>query len=478
MSGILTGLQPERVFYYFERLTRIPRCSMQEKQVSDYLYDWAREKRLEVIQDQSFNILIKKPGTAGYETSPTVILQGHLDMVCEKNLDTVHDFLKDPLKLRVEGDDIYASGTTLGADNGIAVAYVMAILESRDLSHPPLEVLLTTNEETGMSGVQNFDCTELQGKILMNLDSDREGIFTAGCAGGGRIDFSIPVVQAAPQFKSFYKLTIKGLKGGHSGTDIHRERGNAIKLLGRILYDLDDRMDLMTLAGGSKSNAIPRESWAVIGVDSAVNLPEFVNRWNKILHHELMFSDPGVQITLEPTQGSVSVYDRSTRERVIHLLNLIPSGPLNWDLEREIVVCSNNPGVLTTDVDRIILTCAPRSSVNSLFDRIINLSREIAKILAIQVNLSALYPAWEYAKESKIRDLCLEAFADLFGGQGKVNVIHAGLECGFLAEKIPGLDAVSLGPNMFDIHSPNEHLSINSTRRTFALVCEVLKRMK
>lgn len=478
MSGILNGLQPERVFNYFEAVTKIPRCSMREKQVSDYLYHWANERNLEVIQDEAFNILIKKPGTAGYEASPTVILQGHLDMVCEKNMDTVHDFLKDPLKLRIVGDDIYASGTTLGADNGIAVAYVMALLDSAELPHPPLEVMLTTNEETGMTGVQNLDCTSLKGRILMNLDSGEEGIFTVGCAGGGRVDFFIPVGQTAPQFRSFYKLTLKGLQGGHSGTDIDKERGNAIKLLGRILYDLNDRMELAALAGGSKSNAIPRESWAVIAVGSAVDLPDFVNKWNNILHHELFFSDPGVRVTLERTDVAAAVYDRATRERVIHLINQIPDGPLSRDLERDIVVSSNNPGILTADADKITLTCAPRSSIKSLLNHFIDLAGEIAKILEIRVSVSSLYPAWEYAKESKIRDLCLETFADLFGAQGKVSVIHAGLECGFLAEKIPGLDAVSLGPNMFDIHSPNEHLSISSTRRTFAFLCEVLKRMK
>jgi len=477
MSGVLEGLEPRKVFTYFEQLTQIPRCSSHEKQVSDYLVEWARARGLEVVQDQALNLIIRKPASPGYETAPPVILQGHLDMVCEKNADTVHDFSKDTLKLRVDGDYIYASGTTLGADNGIAVAMAMAILDSPELDHPPLEVVLTTDEEAGMSGVQRLDPGLLKGRVLINLDSEEEGVFTAGCAGGGRVDFTIPVKKTTPHYKHFYRLTVKGLKGGHSGTDIDKERGNALRILGRVLNGLKDRCELAGLSGGSKANAIPRESQALLAVDDPAWLKETVSRWDSTLKRELAFTDPAVRILVEPDEAVETVYAPETHAKVVHLLNLVPNGPLHRDPEHDVVVASNNLGVLTSDDTAITLTCAPRSSVRSLLDHFLETAAVIGEILHLQVKPSSFYPGWEYTPQSTIRDLCLKTYADLYHKPGKVNVIHAGLECGFFVEKIPGLDAISFGPDMFDVHSPNEHLSIASTQRTYTLLCEILKRM-
>lgn len=478
MSRVLEGLEPQKVFYYFEELSRIPRPSAHEKQISDYLVGWAKDRGLEVIQDQALNVIIKKPATPGYENAPTVILQGHLDMVAEKNLDTDHDFLRDPIKLRIVDGYIYGTGTTLGSDDGIAVAYAMAILDASDLPHPALEVVLTTDEEAGMTGVQQLDTKMLRGKILINLDSEDEGIFTAGCAGGGRVEFVIPVVPTAPRLKQFYTLTVKGLKGGHSGSDIDKERGNAIKILGRILYDLKSDCEVATLSGGSKANAIPRESQAVLAVNDHVNLTDFIARWNDTLKHEFILSDRNVEITLERAEVPVNVYDHSTLEKLIHLINLISSGPMRRDLEHHLVVYSNNLGVLAADDTQITLTCSPRSSMKSMMDEFLATAAQIAEIFKIQMKVSSLYPGWEYAPESRIRDLCLQTYEDLYQTKGTVNIIHAGLECGFLMEKIPELDAISFGPDMADVHSPNEHLSIDSTRRTFRLLCEVLKRIQ
>jgi dipeptidase D len=480
MSGILDGLQPEKVFYYFEELSKIPRCSNHEKKVSDFLYHWATAKNLEVIQDEALNILIKKLGTPGYENSPTVILQGHMDMVCEKNLDTVHDFYNDPLTLRVVEDYIYASGTTLGADNGIAVAYAMAILDSSDIPHPPLEVIITTDEENGLTGMEKLDPQQIGGKILINLDSEDEGIFTAGCAGGGRIAFSIPVSKVAPKFKKFYKLTIKGLKGGHSGNDIDKERGNSIKLLGRLLYALKDNIEISSIFAGSKANAIPREGQVVLAVSDKISIGDSINKWNDTFKHELMFSDADILVAIDEMEalGDGQVYDEATKQRIIHLINIVPNGPISRDLEQSIVVYSNNIGVISADDSEITFICAPRSSIRSLLNQLIDITRQIAEILNIQVEDSSIYPGWEYAKKSKIRELCLKTYEDLYGVKGKVNVIHAGLECGYLMEKIPGLDAISMGPNMVDVHTPDEHLSISSTERTFNLLCEILKRIQ
>ncbi|HBE77306.1 MAG TPA: aminoacyl-histidine dipeptidase [Firmicutes bacterium] len=482
MAGILGGLQPEKVFYYFEELSKIPRGSNHEKQVSDFLYQWAQGKNLEVVQDKALNIIIKQPGTGGYENSAAVILQGHMDMVWEKNQATVHDFLHDPLKLRIVGDDIYATGTTLGADDGIAVAYAMAILDSSEIPHPPLEVVFTTDEENGMSGMENLnpEQEQLRGRILINLDCEDEGIFTAGCAGGGRVKFTLPIIKATSQFKNFYKLTVKGLKGGHSGIDIDKERANSIKLLGRILYDLKDNIEIAGIAGGSKANAIPRESWAVVTVNDQFNLEDAINQWNQRLKHELMFTDAEVQVLTEKADATAQVYDEKVKQDIIHLINLIPYGPANRDLERDLVIYSNNLGVIATDEDekKITFICSPRSSVRSLFNQFIDFAEQLGEILHIDVEIASLYPSWEYAKESKIRDLCLRVYQDVTGMKGQINVIHAGLECGIFMEKIPDLDAISLGPTMVGVHTPNEHLSISSTRRMFEFLCELLKRLK
>ncbi len=478
MANILAGLQPEKVFYYFEELSKIPRGSTHEKKVSDYLYQWAKGKNFDVIRDETLNILIKKPGTPGYEKAPTVVLQGHMDMVWEKNHDTVHDFFNDPLKLRVVEDYIYASGTTLGADNGIGVAFAQAILDSSEIPHPPLEVLITTDEENSLIGMEKFDSKQLSGRILINVDNEEEGIFTSGCAGGGRIYFHIPVRKVAPRYKQFYKLSIRGLKGGHSGNDIDKERGNSIKLLGRILYDIKDNIEIAELSGGAKANAIPRESWAVLSVRDGFAIEDSVRGWNETLKYELAFSDADIQVTIEKLDASSEVYEEKIKETIIHLITIIPNGPLVRDLELNIVVYSNNLGVISATDSQITFECCPRSSVKSLFRQLLGISEQIAEILHIQFEANAFYPSWEYAKESKIRDLFVKTYEDLYGKKGTVNVIHAGLECGFLVERIPGLDAISIGPNMYDIHTPNEHLSIRSVGRTFKLLCEVLKQLK
>lgn len=478
MAGMLEGLQPEKVFYFFEEISKIPRGSTYEKKVSDYLYEWAKGKNFEVTRDEALNILIKKPGTPGYENAPMVILQGHMDMVWEKNQDTVHDFFNDPIKLRVVGDYIYASGTTLGGDNGIGVACAQAILDSSDIPHPPLEVLITTDEENGLTGMEKFNAKKLTGRILINVDNEEEGIFTSGCAGGGRIYFHIPERKVAPKYQQFYKLGIKGLKGGHSGNDIDKERGNSIKLLGRILFDLKDNIDIAELGGGAKANAIPRESWAVVSVKGGFGIEETVREWNKTLKYELAFSDADIQVTIDKYDGSRDVYDENIKKTIIRLITIIPNGPLARDLEHNLVIYSNNLGVMSIKDDKIFFECCPRSSVKSLFRQLLGICEQIAEMLHIQFEANSFYPSWEYTQESQIRDLFVKTYEDLYGVKGTVNVIHAGLECGFLVERIPGIDAVSIGPNMYDLHTPNEHVSISSVGKTFKLLCEVLKRLK
>lgn len=478
MDRILKGLEPESVFFYFEEFSRIPRGSTYEKRVSDYLYRWAVDKKLDVVQDAFLNILIKKPGTKGYEDASPVILQGHMDMVCEKNMDVDHDFMTEPLKLRIDGDYVYASGTTLGADNGIGVACAMALLDSENLSHPPLEVLITADEEAGMTGAEGFDAGQLKGRTLINLDEEYEGKFTASCAGGGTVKLFIPVERKTPAYGRFWRLTVKGLKGGHSGEDIDKERGNAIKLLGRMLYDLKGHVEIASVSGGAKSNAIPRESRADLALSDDIDMADFIDRWSTVLKNEFMFSDPDISVSAERIDGVSAVYAEKARDALIASINLIPNGPLARSPELNMVICSNNLGIAASDEDVITLTCAPRSSNESMMKQFLDIAKQISEVLRIEMEASSFYPAWEYQKESAIRELCMETYEALYGVKGEVTIIHAGLECGIFVKKMPGLDAISIGPNLYDIHTPNEHFSISSVQRTFHFLCRLLEKMK
>lgn len=472
-------INTERVFHYFREISKIPRCSKKEERISQYLYDWAKSKELEVIQDKQKNIIIYKKASKGYENAPTVILQGHMDMVCEKNADKVHDFDKDPISLVYKNDFIYADGTTLGADNGIAVAMILAILESNSLEHPAIEALITTDEETGMTGVANLDGSVLKGRIMINLDSGDEGMFLAGCAGGGRLYFSADIEDADSQYKNVFQLVVKGLQGGHSGAEIHLDRANANKILGRLLYKIRDLIELVDIGGGSAENAIPREAFAVIKTNSQDELKELIDGMHLELKKEYQFSDPGIDIKIEEIDSNNSkVLTKKMFDQYLNLINLIPYGPLKTTTEIDLVILSNNPGVVKIKDKKLQLTCAPRSSIVSSLEDFVDRMEQLGSMTGFNLEKTAFYPGWEYAKESKVREIGLGAFKDIFGAEAKVKAIHAGLECGFIMEKIPGLDAISLGPNMYNLHSPDEHLSIGSTERTYELLNEIIRRIK
>ncbi len=473
---VLEGLKPEKVFYYFEEISKIPRCSGHEKQISDYLFNFAKSKNLEVIQDKYLNVIIKKPASKGYEQAPVVMLQGHMDMVCEKNDGIDHDFEKDPIKLRVSDGYIYGTDTTLGADNGIALAYALSILNS-DLDHPALEVLITVDEEKGMTGAENVDGGLFKSKYLLNLDSEEEGVFTSGCAGGSEINFKIPLkFQNSKQ--AAYRIRVKGLSGGHSGTDISKEKGNANKILGRILYDLMDDVELVSITGGSKTNAIPREANAVITAKTN-KVYEKVEKWNRILKNEYAFTDSSVKVIIECLNKELVPLEKSIFTKVVSLINLIPVGVLSKSTVIDLVVSSNNLGVITTDENYITLFSHSRSSVETLLTYgFVPSMKQLASLLDVEFEAGSHYPGWEYAKESKIRDICIEVYKSMFKKEAVVAAIHAGLECGLLMGKIPGLDAISMGPDAYDAHSPNEHVSIKSVENVYKLLCEILKKMK
>lgn len=480
----MKGSKAGRVFDYFEEISRIPRGSGNEKGISDYLVDFANRHNLEVIQDKAYNIIIKKPGTIGYENSPGVILQGHMDMVCEKNIGTEHDFTKDPIKIKVVDDMIYAEGTTLGADNGMAIAYCLALLESKDIPHPPVEVLITTEEETGMGGAMALDANNLSGRLLVNMDSEEEGKLLVSCSGGVRITESLPVEWVDADDRTPYVISIRGLKGGHSGMEIHKGRGNSNRLMGRVLNGLQEGLDfyIASINGGAKMNAIPREADAVVLIKAAdyEKLNSSISKWDAVFKNELRASDKGVTLTLNNYSEKISkAFSKDTAVKAIASLLLIPNGIQSMSMEIPgLVESSNNLGVVTTTENEVKFECAVRSSVKTLKYSIMNQAKMVAEMVGAEFRADSDYPEWQYNPDSKLRQVFLRVYKEKYGVDAEITAIHAGVECGLFKEKMEDLDMISLGPDTFDVHTPDEHISIPSVSRTYDYLLEVLKDMK
>ncbi|GAA0077285.1 beta-Ala-His dipeptidase [Clostridium sp. CTA-5] len=475
----------EKVFYYFEEISKIPRGSGNEKGISDYLLSFGKGLGLETIQDEALNIIIKKPASAGYEDAPTVIIQGHMDMVCEKNNETIHDFTKDPIELVTKDDFIYANGTTLGADDGIAVAYAMALLEDNTLEHPALEILLTTDEEAGMTGAMALKPDCLDGKIVLNLDSEEEGKLLVSCAGGIRTKSTLTIEwEEAKADTKEYEITIKGLSGGHSGSDIHLERGNSNKLIGRVLKNLLNSLDfrIISLNGGSKNNAIPREAIAKVLINSQ-DEEKFINIISTLredFKNEFRVKDPNIKLeTKELGEKAKKVFSKDTTIKVINLLYLYPNGvnTLSSDIEG-LTESSTNIGVLTTKENCIEYDSAVRSSVFSLREEIVEKIKCLTDLFEGTVSNTAGYPEWQFKEDSKIREICKDVYKELYDEEAEVVAIHAGVECGLFKEKLGDLDMISFGPDIFDAHTPNEHMSSSSVKRVWEYLLEVLKEIK
>jgi len=481
----LEKITEERIFYHFKEISKIPRGSGNEKEISDYLISFGKKLGLECIQDGALNVIIKKPASKGYENAPIVIIQGHMDMVCEKNGDKIHDFTKDPIQLVVDGDYIYADKTTLGGDDGIAVAYAMAILEDNTLEHPPLEVVITSDEEAGMSGALAIQPDFINGKIVLNVDSEEEGKLLVSCAGGIRTKSTLPIewINKKSGTKE-YKLEIKGLKGGHSGTDIHLEKGNSNKLMGRLLKEITKELDfnLVSINGGSKNNAIPREATAIVSINSSdeKKLIELKTKVCEDLKKEFSKKDSNLRVYLSDAESNVEkVFSDDTTSKAINLSYLYPNGvnTMSADIEG-LTESSTNLGVVTTNENDVEYDSAVRSSVFSLREEIVERNKCITEILGGTFTTNAGYPAWPYRADSKIRDICKEVYSKMYGKEVEIVAIHAGVECGILEEKLGDLDMISFGPDIIDIHTPNEHMSISSTRRCFEYLLEVLKEIK
>ena len=477
------NLQPDEVFYYFEELCKIPHGSGNTKAASDYCVNFAKAHNLEYHQDAINNVIIIKEATPGYENAEPIIIQGHLDMVCEKEESCNIDFEKDGLDLYVDGDLLRARGTTLGGDDGIAVAFGLALLEKEDLEHPRMEMIFTVDEETGMDGVQAIDLSPIKGHIMLNIDSDEEGVFLTSCAGGSEVNISLPVERLSAT-GTILKVTIDGLMGGHSGAEIHKERGNANKLIARVLKKLYDSVDfkLLELAGGQKHNAITRMAYATIIVDdSDVDIvKKVVSEVEAELKNEYRSADKDVFICVDKLEGnSAEVIDTTSLTKIIFLLREIPYGVQAMSVEIPgLVETSMNLGISKLEKDAYNLCVSIRSSVSSrkaeLVDRVIFLG----EFLGANASKDGDYPAWEYKKDSKVRNKIADLYKELFNEEPRIEAIHAGLECGYFDSMINNLDAVSFGPANFDIHTPQERLSISSTAKYWKLLVEYLRRAK
>ncbi len=477
--AVLGHLEPKQVLHYFEQLCAIPHGSRNNTQISNWLVQFAVEHGLEHYQDAAENVIIIKEATAGYEDAGPVILQGHMDMVCEKAADCDKDMAHDGLDLAIDGDLIYAKGTTLGGDDGIAVAMALALLDSKDIPHPRLEVVITTDEEIGMEGAIALDVSPLKAKRMLNIDSEDEGVFTVSCAGGGTAVITLPVVRKAYDGVAM-TVTVDGLAGGHSGVEIHKGRANADMLLGRVLYAAAQSAELRLISvdGGLKDNAIPTAAQAIIVTDNAEAVTRVCEEMNAAFRAEYSVTDKGVRLSAV-RGGSGTAMDEASTKRVIALLLCAPNGVhvMSADIAG-LVQTSLNLGVLTTGEAEVKASFCLRSSVDSQKWMLVQRLECLAQQLGGSMVLAGDYPGWAYRQESPLRDLMTEVFTQQYGHAPKIEAIHAGLECGLFAGKISGLDCVSFGPDLSDIHTPRERMSVSSVQRVWAMLLEILRRMK
>ena len=469
---ILRSIAPQRVLHYFEELCAIPHGSGDTDRISEYCVRVATDLGLEVRKDGLNNVIVKKPGSAGYEDHPPVILQGHLDMVCEKDPDSPIDFTKDGLDLFVEGDWIGAKGTTLGGDDGIAVAMTLAILEDKTLPHPPIEAVFTTDEETGMYGAEGIDVSDLKGKILLNIDSECEGILTVSCAGGARAEIKIPL-QTEANALPCKKILFKGLQGGHSGVEIDKGRINADVLMGSFLQRLPEDARIVSVFGGTKDNAIPAAAECIVTLTE--DLTDLAWEFAEQNRPE---TDPGLTIEISAAPGSSLCYDGDSSRRIAEFLTTVPNGiqAMSKNIEG-LVQTSLNLGQLNCSETTLTATFSVRSSVGAEKQELLKKLEETALAFGGTFDSRGDYPAWEYKEDSRLRETMIAVYTEKYGKAPVVEAIHAGLECGFFCDKIPGLDAVSFGPDMRDIHTPRERLSISSVARTYDYLCHILKEL-
>ena len=472
MNKNLEQIDYKGIFKYFSEISKIPRGSGNEDEISEYLVSFAKSRGLMYNKDTANNVIIIKEAAPGYETEPAVMLQGHMDMVCEKRKDSTHDFLKDGIKLLVDGDYLHADGTTLGADNGIAVAYMLALLSDEDLKHPRLEVVITTDEEVGMNGAKALDLSSLKAQYMINLDSEEEGYLLASCAGGLTGTSTLPIKRVTEHGKRI-KISLGGLKGGHSGMDIIRNRTNANKLLARLMFDLrqKEHYSVLHMEGGYKDNVIPREAFTelVIQPEDYMQVSDSIDEIMQMYKKELESSEPELEYSVEDMgDGSYTPMHPVSFEKLLFLLIQTPYGVqvMSSDIEG-LVESSLNLGILLTKEEQAVICNSVRSAKSSYKHYISSRLEYLVNFLGGEYIVRSEYPAWEFRKESKLREHLQKHYKQMYGKEMIVQAIHAGLECGLIAEKMPGIDIVSIGPDMSRVHTIDERVSISSTIRVY-----------
>jgi dipeptidase D len=483
MPSAIAGLKPPLVWKYFAEISAIPRGSKNETAIAKYLVETARKLGLSAEQDASGNVLVRKPASAGRESAPSVCLQGHMDMVCEKNKDKVHDFLKDPIELVRRDDVITANGTTLGADNGIAVATSLAIMEDKTLQHGPLEFLFTVDEETGLTGANSLQPGFLRSQILLNLDSEDEGELYVGCSGGRDTTGTWPLQADAVQ-GVIVILRVTGLRGGHSGLEIHTGRGNALKILTRVgmaIAGLGGR--LAKVEGGNKRNAIPREAEAHFFVPKAKlgEVAGVVDWFDKTVKAELASVEPGVSISTEVGKGvkKGKAFKRALQKRVLLAMSAMPHGVIKMSPDIPgLVETSTNLAIIQTTKKGVSIQTSQRSSVASEIDEVAHMVRSVFELAGAEATGSDGYPGWKPNLDSPILKLARQTYQRLYGKEPEVKAVHAGLECGIIGEKYPGMDMVSFGPTMKDVHSPVERLYVDTVPKFYDFLLAILGSVK
>ncbi len=483
MDYKINGFEPAALFRNFEDFSAVPRGSFHNEKISDFLVKFAKDRGLEVYQDEALNVIIKKPGQNGGEGKPPVILQGHMDMVCEKVHGCDHDFETQGIDMYVTEDGwLTANGTTLGGDDGIADATMMTLLDDDTLTYPPLECVFTTDEEVGLLGANVLDYSKLDGRLMLNLDSEDEGVATVSCAGG--MDYTMTrALTCETQSGETVSIDVKGLLGGHSGTDIDLGHTNADKLIARAVLSVleDEAARLVSFTGGTKGNAIPREAEAALWfptADKAAAAEDKLRSLGDAFTHEIRPLEPGIDVTVSRAAAEVSVLSREDTEAVISAIVLSPNGVQTRDpLMDNFVISSLNLGIVRVEDDTAVLGFAPRSSVDSLMDAITAELALTAKTFGFETDVSGAYPGWEKVENSVLCDTMKESYRTLFGKELKVEGIHAGLECGLFYANLPGLDPVSIGPTMRGVHTPDEKMDLTSCEQFYKLVVDVLERL-
>ena len=479
--SVLKGLEPTLVWKHFDEIRKIPRCSKHEEKIRKYLLDFAEEQELEVKTDDAENIVIKKPAAPGMEDKPIVVLQSHMDMVCEKNNDVKHDFSKDPIQLKLEQNILTADGTTLGADDGIGVAVSLALLEDDTLSLGGLEALFTVDEETGLTGAFALGSDMLEGRLLLNLDSEDWGVITVGCAGGGNSELTLPFkTEKLPKNVSCIRIDITGLRGGHSGCDIHEQRGNAVKLLARILYKIMDKysLHLIDIQGGDKHNAIPRESYAVIAIpeNHEENIKECIKKEQEAILAEIKPIDPKFTVSIKKADLENDAFDASSQKTLLDLLQALPHGVAAMSYElKDKVESSTNLAHVKLQKNTVEILLSSRSSIMSALHNIRDEIKATAELAGASVKEDEAYPGWKPNLDSRLLKLAIKLYKENIGKDPIVETIHAGLECGIIGEKFDGMEMISIGPTIKYPHSPEEQVHIDTVDVFYEYVLDILK---